>query len=315
MASATRCCNMMNSAARRQLVYPLRKQPSSTRLLISPTTGAARSLIHVPSSASTNCMVDNNLLNQQQQQLIMVSPLSTYTKSVTPSTASFLCSSSASPEVVLGRLYEGCRYFSSTDSSSTEDKSKSEPTAADDAAAASSSAGEEGEATESESTGEEEVDPTTKKINDLEAEVTELKNQLLRSLADQENTRRIAQQDMENARQLATKGFAKSLLEVWDNLSRALDAAKEHGSDEDTSIVEGIEMTQNILRKSFESNGLKQIKGDSGDPFDPQVHHALSQYKDPSKTPGTIGQVVKSGFMLHKHVLRPADVMVIAKED
>lgn len=303
-SSATRCCSMLNAAKKsiarqRQLANP-RQQPAP----------------------KTNLCRNNNVLarlvreNHNHNQLLLA-PLST-----TTSSPSFLSSSSASVASAAvsepAGLYYRCRYLSTT-SGNDDDKSKTteqeetsttEAEATDEASAAESESQQEAGGEGEDASKEEDADPDKKKIADLEAQVTDLKNQLLRSLADQENTRRIAHHDMEKARQLATKGFAKSLLEVWDNLSRALEAAKDH----DDSIYQGIEMTQSILQKAFESNGLQKY-GEIGDSFDPQVHNALSQYKDPSQTPGSIGQVVKVGFKLHKHVLRPADVMVIAKEE
>lgn len=149
----------------------------------------------------------------------------------------------------------------------------------------------------------------------LETEIKSLKDQLLRSLADQDNTRRIAQRDIESARQFAIKSFANSLLEVSDNLTRALQAVpKEEVEKAKTStlatLYEGIEMTERELSKAFVKNGLIKY-GKEGELFDPNQHEALFEYPDPSKTPGTIGQVMKSGFLLNNRVLRPAEVGVV----
>jgi len=163
-----------------------------------------------------------------------------------------------------------------------------------------------------------EEEPEVSKEEKLEAEVKELKNQLLRSLAEQENTRRIAQRDVDSARQFAIKSFAKSLLEVSDNLTLALSSVPEdvrhdkEGSPALATLYEGIEMTDKGLNKAFEKNGLVKY-GKEGETFDPELHEALYEYEDPNKEPGSVGQLVKSGFLLNKRVLRPAEVGVVKK--
>jgi molecular chaperone GrpE len=156
---------------------------------------------------------------------------------------------------------------------------------------------------------------SSSKAEQLETEIKSLKDQLLRSLADQDNTRRIAQRDIEAARQFAIKSFAKSLLDVSDNLSRALEAVPKDEVEQAkgttlATLYEGIEMTERGLTKAFEMNGLVKF-GAEGEPFDPNQHEALFEYPDPSKTPGTVGQVMKAGFMLNKRVLRPAEVGIV----
>ena len=161
-------------------------------------------------------------------------------------------------------------------------------------------------------------------VDELEAQVKNLKNQLLLSLADQENTRRIAKKDVESARKFAIKSFAKSLLETSDNLERALHAVPDEllkdgdGSDHGSvdvrrvlvTLFEGIKMTEDGLNKALESNGLERF-GEVGEIFDPNRHDALFEYPDATKTPGTVGQVINTGFLLNKRVLRPAEVGVI----
>ena len=165
-----------------------------------------------------------------------------------------------------------------------------------------------------------------------DAQIKDLKSQLLRSLADQENTRRIAQRDVDSAKKFAIKSFAKSLLETSDNLELALQAVpeellatpSEHGapssSDEAKdlrrvllALFEGIKLTETCLNKALESNGLLRY-GKVGETFDPNLHDALFEYADPTKPAGTVGQVMKHGFMLNQRVLRPAEVGVIKKE-
>ena len=179
------------------------------------------------------------------------------------------------------------------------------------------------EATESkdaaaEETAEEtnESNPEQDKITDLEKQVKDLKDNLLRSLAEQENTRRIAKRDVEQARSFAISSFAKSLLETSDNLSRALDAVPEelrHDHDQNSvlaTLYEGITMTDDGLTKAFAKNGLEKF-GAQGEKFDPNLHDALFEYPDPNGEAGNIGQVMKKGFMLNSRVLRPAEVGVI----
>lgn len=156
------------------------------------------------------------------------------------------------------------------------------------------------------------------KVEQLETEIKDLKNQLLRSLADQENTRNIAKRDVNNAKDFAISSFAKSLLDVSDNFQRALDSVPQEdlkSGEHPTlqSLYQGIELTNNELHKSFEKNGLVQYCEHPGDVFDPKIHDALLEYEDPTKTPGTIGQVIKTGFKLNSRIIRPAKVGVIKK--
>lgn len=154
-------------------------------------------------------------------------------------------------------------------------------------------------------------------VADLENQIKELKDNLLRSLAEQENTRRIAQRDVANAKNFAISSFAKSLLDTSDNLTRALDSVPEevrHDHDNHNvlaNLYEGVKMTDDGLAKAFAKNGLVKY-GDRGDKFDPNIHEALFEYPDPDgEAPGNVGQVMKVGFMLNKRVLRPAEVGVV----
>jgi len=188
---------------------------------------------------------------------------------------------------------------------------------ADDQEQKEEAAAETGEEEQTSSAGTEE-EKVISREEQLENELKDMKNQLLRSLAEQENTRRIAQRDVESARNFAIKSFAKSLLDVSDNLSRALDAVPEelredkNGNPVLATLYEGIKMTESGLTKSFESNGLVKF-GEVGEMFDPNKHEALYEYPDPNKQVGSVGQIMKVGFMLNKRVLRPAEVGVVKK--
>jgi len=149
----------------------------------------------------------------------------------------------------------------------------------------------------------------------MKAQIAELKDQLLRSLAEQENIRTIAKRDIQSARDFAIKKFAKSLLDVPDNLTRALDAVPkdEQQSEVFMQLVEGIKMTEAGLTKAFGQNGLTKFCEEPGDVFDPTKHEALYEYPDPEKEPGTVGQIMKVGYLLNDRVLRPAEVGVVKK--
>lgn len=150
----------------------------------------------------------------------------------------------------------------------------------------------------------------------LKEELAEMKNQLLRSLAEQENIRSIARRDVEAAKNFSVKSFAKSLLEVADNLDRALDSVDEAETAKNETLktfVEGIEMTGSGLVKALKSNGVEAFCEEPGEEFDAEKHQALMEYEDPKATPGTVGVVMKKGYMLNGRVLRAAEVGVIKK--
>lgn len=166
---------------------------------------------------------------------------------------------------------------------------------------------------------EAELPPPPSREEELEAQIKELKDQLKYSLAEQQNIRFQAQRDVDSARQFAVSSFAKSLLETSDNLERAMAAVPEsvrvdrENHPDLCTLFQGIQMTEDILLKAFEKNGLKKF-GVKGEMFDPNRHNALFVYPDPNATPGSVGQVMKAGFMLHGRVIRPADVGVIEKK-
>ena len=117
------------------------------------------------------------------------------------------------------------------------------------------------------------VDEAAAALEKLENEKKDLKDQLLRAIAEQENTRRIARRDVQAAKDFASQGFAKSLLDVSDSLGYALEAAK--GDDASLeSLIEGVELTRGQLVKAFGAQGVEEF-GAVGDAFDPGLHLSL----------------------------------------
>ena len=177
--------------------------------------------------------------------------------------------------------------------------------------ALSSTNGNTGDASEGSQEGSKtEEDPIAK----LTQENKDLKDKLIRSYAEEENVRRIAKRDVENARQYANSSFAKSLLDVADNLERAMEAvpAESHASNDPIikNLLVGVKMTHTDLVKAFDKFGVKKY-GAVGDKFDPNIHDALFEIPDASKEPNTIGQVLKAGYKMHDRVIRAAEVGAI----
>lgn len=153
------------------------------------------------------------------------------------------------------------------------------------------------------------------RVSKLQTEVTELKDHMLRALADAENARKIAKRDVENAHHFAITKFAKSLLDVADNLQLAISSIPEEDVEKDEqlkALMDGVKMTESALMKAFHSHDLHKF-GEKGDKFDPNMHDALYQLNDPSLEPGTLAQVLKCGYRLHERVIRPAQVGTNAK--
>ncbi|KAF4033083.1 GrpE [Phytophthora infestans] len=155
-----------------------------------------------------------------------------------------------------------------------------------------------------------------KQVEELTTQNKDMNDRLLRALADAENVRRISRVDVNNAREFAISKFAKALLDVSDNLKRAhesIDVATlqpEKQLDAIEMLHEGVVMTEQQLQKVFREFKINQV-GAVGDKFDPNVHDALFEYEDATKEAGSIGQLMKTGYLLNERVIRPAQVGVV----
>ncbi len=165
---------------------------------------------------------------------------------------------------------------------------------------------------------EEAVAPDTpeQRIAALEAEVAELKDRLVRSFAEVENTRRRAEKERQNASKYAATGLARDLLEVIDNLRRAIDSVPAEAADQDEalkSLLVGVEMTEQALLKGFEKNDITRIDP-KGEKFTYDYHQAMSELPNTGQPAGTVVEVLAPGYLLHDRLLRPA-MVIVAKGD
>ncbi|MCK8484425.1 nucleotide exchange factor GrpE [Aliiroseovarius sp. S2029] len=143
----------------------------------------------------------------------------------------------------------------------------------------------------------------------LRAERDEFKDRFMRALADAENTRKRGERDRREAEQYGGSKLARDMLPVYDNMSRALEAAGEAG-DGAKALVEGVELTMRSLLNIFEKHGIRRLAPEVGEKFDPEVHEAMFEAPVPGTKAGDIIQVMGEGFMLHDRLLRPAQVGV-----
>ena len=148
--------------------------------------------------------------------------------------------------------------------------------------------------------------------NDLEA----AKQDVLYAQAETQNVRRRLEKDMQDARNYAATGFARDVLSVWDNLSRAVEAIPDSLREDDKmkGLVTGIEATQRELEKVFKQHGIERVAA-IGMPLDPNQHQAMIEVPNAEAEPGTIVQEMQSGWMIKERLLRPAMVAVAKKPD
>lgn len=142
------------------------------------------------------------------------------------------------------------------------------------------------------------------------AERDELKDRLMRALAEAENIRKRGERDRREAEQYGGSKLARDLLPVFDNLKRALDAVDDQSKDVAGGVIEGVELTLRELLNVFGKHGIRPIAPEIGDPFDPQLHQAMFEAPVPNVPHGHIIQVMVEGFELHDRLLRPAQVGV-----
>jgi len=147
-------------------------------------------------------------------------------------------------------------------------------------------------------------------IAKLQAENADLKDRLLRALAEVENVRRRAEKDVKDTRQYAVAKFASDILSVADNMERALasiPAELRMGQGAIKTLVEGIELTEREMLNVLEKHGIRKLIP-IGERFDPNFHEALFEVPDASVPHGTVSKVVEPGYSIGSRPLRPAKV-------
>jgi len=149
-------------------------------------------------------------------------------------------------------------------------------------------------------------------LQQLQAEKAELQDKLLRALAETQNVRRRAQQDVERERKFGVERFAKDVLSVADNLGRALSALPKDAEAIDPAVrnvILGVQATERELQSVLERHGVTRIES-LGKPFNAEFHQAMMEVEDPTVPAGTVVQEMAPGYLIAGRLLRAAMVAV-----
>lgn len=162
-----------------------------------------------------------------------------------------------------------------------------------------------------ENTMDKDVDPSAAgngNNNDPASEIAVMRDRLMRALAETENIRRQGERRAQDVQQYAITNFARELLQVVDNLRRALDAA-EGDTGKPHGLIEGVAATDRVLTQILNRFGVKEVDA-LHQPFDPARHEAVMETDKTERPPGSVVQVLENGYTLHDRLLRPARVVV-----
>ncbi|AWL92679.1 MULTISPECIES: nucleotide exchange factor GrpE [Bradyrhizobium] len=156
-------------------------------------------------------------------------------------------------------------------------------------------------------------DPEPGSVEQLQKEAAEARDRMLRTLAEMENLRKRTTKEVADARLYGITGFARDVLDIADNLQRALDAvpaeARATADPGLISLIEGVELTERSLLNALEKHGVKKLDP-QGQKFDPNFHQAMYEVPDASVPSGTVVQIMQAGYTIGERVLRPALVGV-----
>lgn len=144
-------------------------------------------------------------------------------------------------------------------------------------------------------------------VDRLLKEKSELEDRILRTQAEAENIRKRLRKEMDEARKYQNLDFARGVLPIFDNLSRAVSAAENNASLEQLLI--GVKMVVKQFEDILQQYQIQTIAAE-GQPFDPNIHEAISMVPSADVEPNTVLQIVENGYRLHDRVIRPAKVMV-----
>jgi molecular chaperone GrpE len=139
--------------------------------------------------------------------------------------------------------------------------------------------------------------------------LAEQRDSVLRAHAEVQNMRRRCEADVEKAHKFALEKFAAALLPIMDNLERALAAVPDGASDQVRGLSEGVELTLKSFLETLGKFNVVQLNP-LGEPFDPQVHQAITMVNNPNVVPNTVIDVMQKGYSLNGRVIRPAMVVV-----
>ena len=147
-------------------------------------------------------------------------------------------------------------------------------------------------------------------LEDLVKERDELKDKLMRSLAESENIRKRALKDRQDAEVYAVTKMSRDILSVYDNLQRALDLAEDILDEKSLPMIEGLELTKKDLLEIFKRNKIEKIEPIIGDKFDPKLHQAMMEAPSDEIEKGHIIGVLTVGFLIGDRLLRASNVTV-----
>ncbi|WP_096086113.1 nucleotide exchange factor GrpE [Agaribacterium haliotis] len=147
-----------------------------------------------------------------------------------------------------------------------------------------------------------------KRVFELEEQLAAAQENALRAAAEAQNIRRRAEQDVEKAHKFGLEKLVNSLLPVVDNLERALEAAAAEGADPE-SLNQGVQLTLKTFIDALQGHKIDQVAPE-GEPFDPNLHQAISAIESPEAEPNTVLNVVQKGYTLNGRLVRPAMVVV-----
>ena len=147
-------------------------------------------------------------------------------------------------------------------------------------------------------------------LEDLVKERDELKDKLMRSLAESENIRKRALKDRQDSEIYAVTKMSRDILSVYDNLQRALDLAEDILDEKSLPMIEGLELTKKDLLEIFKRNKIEKIEPIIGDKFDPKLHQAMMEAPSDEIEKGHIIGVLTVGFLISDRLLRASNVTV-----
>ena len=151
-------------------------------------------------------------------------------------------------------------------------------------------------------------------IEKLNGEITDLKDQRLRAIAELENFRKRAEKDQSDALKYGISNFAKEIINIRDNIERAQSSISEEAKNNEAikSVIEGIDLIAQSVVSTFEKIGIKKVES-LNEKFDHNLHQAMMEIENDDLEPGTIVQELIPGYTLHDRLLRPAMVGVSKK--